>query len=347
MAPEKQIFDPDGDVIFILPSASTSTSSDTSSTRNETTTLQHKHPAKDPYVHMQVSSKHMMLASRVFNAMLTHSFKEGETLRATGKVEIELPDDDPVAFTMVLDIIHSRSRRVPRIVPLKLLGLLAIIVDKYQFHEAVAVFSDIWLKETPATFPSKFYDQHAPEWLLWLGIAWVFRGAIEFGHITSTIMTTAKDDIDTTLCENLPIPESILRALTTRRKDTLRAMYEKVESWIEDYKSDRVQCPDNPRDKEAEKACDAMMLGSLIKFCTKFGIWPVPKAPYKGVSIYQVLYDIEDLELLSLCDYLHPQQDIGRDDSHSVAVFIYEDVKNANTASAGLKMEEFTRHHFE
>lgn len=40
----------------------------------------------------------MMLASPVFNAMLKRGFKEGEELRADGKVEIPLPDDDEFAF---------------------------------------------------------------------------------------------------------------------------------------------------------------------------------------------------------------------------------------------------------
>lgn len=38
----------------------------------------------------------MMLASPVFNAMFTHSFKEGETLRATGSVEIEVSRSFPL-----------------------------------------------------------------------------------------------------------------------------------------------------------------------------------------------------------------------------------------------------------
>lgn len=69
----------------------------------------------DIAVHMLVSSKHMMLASPVFRAMLRpDTFKEGQTLQAAGKLEVSLPDDDPVALVVLLNIIHGQTRKVPR-----------------------------------------------------------------------------------------------------------------------------------------------------------------------------------------------------------------------------------------
>ncbi|KAK6607805.1 hypothetical protein H4I96_04040 [Botrytis cinerea] len=52
-------------------------------------------------VTMLVSSKQMILTSPVFEAMLGDDrFKEGADLLADDKVDIELPEDDPVAFAI-------------------------------------------------------------------------------------------------------------------------------------------------------------------------------------------------------------------------------------------------------
>lgn len=81
---------------------------------------------------MRVSSKHMILASSVFEAMLQPGrFKEEIDLDSNGKAEIPLPDDDSEPFVILLDIIHGRPRKVPRVVNLHLLSGLAVLIDKY------------------------------------------------------------------------------------------------------------------------------------------------------------------------------------------------------------------------
>lgn len=93
-------------------------------------------------VHMLVSSKHMMLASPFFKAMLKGGvFKEGRKLKSNGKVEVPLPDDNPDHFRAILDIIHGRNRQVPRTMDLVSLVEVSILVDNYQKAEAVESFS--------------------------------------------------------------------------------------------------------------------------------------------------------------------------------------------------------------
>lgn len=76
--------------------------------------------------------------------MLQGDLLEGKTLRFTSSVEV-LPEDDPSAVLHLMDIIHGRTRRVPRLVDLRTLTQLTVLVNYYQFHEAVKVFSDMWL----------------------------------------------------------------------------------------------------------------------------------------------------------------------------------------------------------
>jgi hypothetical protein len=129
-AMELQTFDPEGDLILILiqhpeeedihPDGDNEDavgSSDeispilTDDFASSNTLVQYpicnpkSEPAKE--IRMLVSSRHLMLASPVFKAMLQYSnFKEGEELHANGRAEVPMPDDDPVAFKILLDIIQ-------------------------------------------------------------------------------------------------------------------------------------------------------------------------------------------------------------------------------------------------
>lgn len=127
---ELQTFDPEGDLILILVQHSEDEdthpdgenddalgSSDeiipilTDDFASSNTLVQYPicDPKSEPEkeIRMLVSSRHLMLASPVFKAMLQHSnFKEGDELHSTGSVEVPLPDDDPDAFKILLDIIQ-------------------------------------------------------------------------------------------------------------------------------------------------------------------------------------------------------------------------------------------------
>ena len=46
--------------------------------------------------------KHMMIASRVFKALLSDNFSEGHALRLSGKLKLPLPDDD---LMMILSLL--------------------------------------------------------------------------------------------------------------------------------------------------------------------------------------------------------------------------------------------------
>ncbi len=59
-----------------------------------------------------------------------------------GQLELPLPDDDSVAFEILLNIIHGHPRSVPHQIDLLLLSRLAMMVDKYGLQEVVVVFSD-------------------------------------------------------------------------------------------------------------------------------------------------------------------------------------------------------------
>lgn len=138
---ETQIFDPEGDVTFIFTNKvieKKEKSSGANSNRCE--------PVKASEIRMRLSSKILKLLSTVFKAMLKHSFNEGEALRSAGFVEIPLPDDDPVAFAILMNISHGKSHHIPRQTSLQTLFHFAVLVDKYSTFQATTFFANLWLE---------------------------------------------------------------------------------------------------------------------------------------------------------------------------------------------------------
>lgn len=159
---------------------------------------------------MRVSSRKVRQASPVFKAMLKHSFMEGTTLRNTGKVEVPLPDDDPVAFALLMDFIHGTKSNMAPVMDTLFLTRLAILVDKYRLQQYVAISSDKWVESLRREIPQTF----TPDLLHWLCISWVFRRPIEFNLVTRIAeRESLGQDLDTyspALNENLPIPQRII-----------------------------------------------------------------------------------------------------------------------------------------
>jgi hypothetical protein len=84
-----------------------------------------------------VSSKHLSLASSVFRRLLKSSLWEGEVFRANGTVTLSLLDDNVTAFSLIMKIVHVQNSQIPAIISESLLTSVAILVDKYDFHESV------------------------------------------------------------------------------------------------------------------------------------------------------------------------------------------------------------------
>jgi hypothetical protein len=227
-APTYRIFCPGGDVDLILSNNTEVTQTPTPTVANttltaadidniasenegsnnaiETTEDVQANKREPTHIVMVVSSKHMILTSSVFKAMLENQYQEGQTLARQGKVEIPLPDDDPDALIILLYIIHGRTRMIPRRVDLPLLIKLSILVDKYQMHEVVEVFSEIWMEALKNDVPRVLTADTVP----WLCISWVFRNDAVFKQVTEQLIRTGDSELDDELVNELPIPQAVI-----------------------------------------------------------------------------------------------------------------------------------------
>lgn len=89
---------------------------------------------KSATVTFLVSSRHLVLASPVFKAMLKGGWSEGN--KKGGRFRIRAEDWDVEALTVVMNVLHSHYRQVSKTVTLKMLAKIGMIVDYYKVHEA-------------------------------------------------------------------------------------------------------------------------------------------------------------------------------------------------------------------
>lgn len=158
---------------------------------------------------MLVSSRHLMLASPVFKSMLQPRFAEGLTLQRDGKVVIPIFDDDCAALQILLNIIHGRTRRIPETINIQMFTMFVVLVDKYQAHEVVEFFTNIWFNKLKYGILHMLRDNLYP----WLCICWVLRRKEEFRELTriAQLETTGRvDEHISSVPADLPVPVAVI-----------------------------------------------------------------------------------------------------------------------------------------
>ncbi|KAL0945021.1 uncharacterized protein CTRU02_202908 [Colletotrichum truncatum] len=151
---------------------------------------------------LKVSSKVLQLNSPVFKAMLGGKFKEGTELAeksaSSAPYELELPDDDVDAMSILCQILHNvYVPESPR--PLSL-EKLAYICDKYECINALKYCGIVWIRD----WLSQFDDEvpHMSDFCHLLIFAYVIDLPVEFSEISWRIFlyhegpfSTASDQV--------------------------------------------------------------------------------------------------------------------------------------------------------
>jgi hypothetical protein len=329
-----QVFDSRGDITFVLQSR-------LKEPRKSSSFLYRRgSDTKESLVYMRASSKYLMRASPVFKAMLKPNFPEGATLLFTGKVEVPLPDDDPIAFSILMDIVHGKPG-VPRHVSLLLLTALSVLVDKYQLLKVVSKYSDQWVdalkRDIPQAITSDLFH--------WLSVSWVFRSSEEFNHLTRILERESDGlDLDTysrELQEYLPIPEIITETIQRKRQRAIYQAFDMLNSWTDILQMPKTRCNAKGSPESHRLTCDAKLLDSLLVSATKIGIWPPPPPPYNGLTFKDIAYDINQLDVVSFCSRTAYTSSTSR--SHGIKAEIGSSVEKIRSKLSGLNLKDFTR----
>jgi hypothetical protein len=158
-----------------------------------------------PAVVYQVSSRHLITASPKFQSQL-ESWDESD-VGEDGFYHLTTSGWDPDAFTILLNILHLRSREVPRELTLEKLAKVAVLVDYYRCWEAFDLIASVWIEylrenyTVPAT--------HSRDLKLWILVSWVFKLSEEFSDSTSKALRQSEEPSTKNI--ELGIPPAILR----------------------------------------------------------------------------------------------------------------------------------------
>ncbi|ATZ55263.1 hypothetical protein BCIN_11g05370 [Botrytis cinerea B05.10] len=269
------------------------------------------------------SSKHLRLASAVFKAMLRPNvYNEGTVLSHVGKVEIPLLEDNTEIMTTLVLLIHGRHQH-PNLRPMENVESLcqaAILVDKYQMHEATNFLTAQWAGAYFHDYPVLAHP--LSDLPLLLCITWVFNMADDFKVITRQIKHETVGSIIDSVASfhiDLPIPQSVIQKLENSRNSDIRSVYEGIRLMItnrENYiDSSRRFCKATSRSdtvadvheaQEHRKRCDRVVLDSLISGALEFGLWPldVARSLASTSSFYRVTQKAINLEFTTECERL-------------------------------------------
>ncbi|GKU20859.1 unnamed protein product [Fusarium langsethiae] len=233
----------------------------------------------DSEVRLRVSSRHLILASRTFRAMLegpwseaTSSYQSVRQINATGW--------DAMAFAVVLDIIHGRPRGIPERMNIGLLARIATVVDYYECHDAMHACLKNWLSENPELSDPML--NLCKTSLLCLYVAWVFSEKSTISNMTYLALSHGEGlaQIDTF---DLP-----LGVMLDKIDEKRQSLISKSLQLFDDLRKDLLDEQGCPQRDELE--CTALTLGVLMRAQYQLSSPDRPlERPYNGYSITNVL----------------------------------------------------------
>lgn len=165
--------------------------------------------AEEKCFRIRVSAKHLTLVSPVFKSFLLGGWKESSTFLETGSTELIVSGWDLEAFLVVMQMIHSQHKKIPRKVSLELFAKITVIADYYKCKDAIGFFSDVWLDDLDSNsdLQNKIACTFSRDLMLWLWISWMFRRAEQFEQSTAVAIKYSKAQI-TSL--GLPLPARLI-----------------------------------------------------------------------------------------------------------------------------------------
>ena len=165
--------------------------------------------AEEKCFRIRISAKHLTLVSPVFKSFLLGGWKESSTFLETGSAELTVSGWDLEAFLVVMQMIHSQHKKIPRKVSLELFAKITVIADYYKCKDAIGFFSDVWLDdlERNPELQNNLACRFSRDQMLWMWITWLFRRDEHFKRATAVAIKYSKTQISSL---GLPLPARLI-----------------------------------------------------------------------------------------------------------------------------------------
>lgn len=141
--------------------------------------------------------------------MLTGGWKEGQPA-INGEYQITAKGWEVDAMVVLLDALHGRYMKTPKVVTLELLAKIAVIVDYYAAYEAMHLLYPLWMEHLKATNPPYKAFHHQRSLALWICITWVFSDEPNFVIL---VRAAVEHNAKWFWACGLPIPSAVISKL--------------------------------------------------------------------------------------------------------------------------------------
>ncbi|OHE94375.1 hypothetical protein CORC01_10303 [Colletotrichum orchidophilum] len=217
-----------------------------------------------------VSSRHLALASRYFSAKLSGPWIEASVKHLDGCYHMEATDWDSKALLILMQVIHGKTRSVPRLVNLEMLAKLAVLIDYYDCHEVIEIYIPRWINPLKINLPTNI----GRDMVLWLLIAQVFQQDDIFQQMTQIAVLQTTDPVQTL---ELPVPSFVVDMIDWRRQDGVEFILTVLHNLLDAFRNETAGC---------SFECSSILLGALTKEMDKHKLFhPRPTKPYSGYSV--------------------------------------------------------------
>ncbi|KAK8223642.1 hypothetical protein HDK90DRAFT_97554 [Phyllosticta capitalensis] len=219
-----------------------------------------------------VSSKAMSMACVAWNSMLNGSFKEAQP--TSGEREVELPDDDPAALEVLLNIAHLRFDWVPSWLYFNVLLQVTVLTDKYDMTRLIRPWATSWFQTAQrlVSVTQSGYEE-------WLWIAWELGQTHTFETLATHLVKSVRVDnngncttntgklLDPCRSTGQQFPPGIIESLQQARlkviSDLLEIYYSTLDKFIGQNLVGSSICQGTLNDRGHRQECDELTFGSL------------------------------------------------------------------------------------
>ncbi|CEL06506.1 hypothetical protein ASPCAL09682 [Aspergillus calidoustus] len=217
---------------------------------------------------IQVSAKHLMLASPYFKESLSGRWKESVGFLEKGSGEIPATNWDIEAFIILLRAIHGQHYHIPRKLTLEMLAKVAELTDYYQCRETVSIWEDIWVRGLEETMP----ETYCRDLFLWIWVSYFFNMRDSLREATSRAMSLGEGRMG-----NLGlIPDRVINAMIYIRCASIERVLDKLYHTQEALLSGSRGC---------DFECSSMMYGALTREMRSASLLsPRPAPPFDEIS---------------------------------------------------------------
>lgn len=183
-----------GTRLVVAPAAAPAATAQEAQSEGETPPENSRKLHDDDGVCFRVSSKHLIAASKYFRKQLKSPWKEHNDVAEDGSCIVWAQEWNEQALLIVMNIIHGRSKQVPRSVDLQLMARIAVIIDRCACHEATWFFHKTWIGNYFRRRPNAS-GERGRDLILWLFVTITFYCPSWFGVAADLVIQTSRGRI--------------------------------------------------------------------------------------------------------------------------------------------------------